>query len=219
MWVKKPSAPQPTLALYVTHYPSGTRMLGHPTSLRRPTNAVLISVVADTGCQSCLAGVNLLQKLGLTERVLNKTRLQMSAANGNKLDIIGAMALQLSTSASHGSTETRQIVYICRDTRDFFLSRGACVDLGMVSHNFPDVGHCLQTPAEVSACNAASESSMTAACECPRRQPPPHPPKELPLPAVDDNREKLEQWLLSYYNASTFNTCRLSIQWRARHSD
>ena len=56
-------------------------------------------------------------------------------------------------------------------------------------------------------CNVASESSMTATCDCPRRQPPPLPPKELPFPAVEDNREKLEQWLLSYYKASTFNTC------------
>ena len=45
-----------------------------------------------------------LQKLGLAERVLNKTRLQMSAANGNKLGIIGAMALHLSTSASRGTS-------------------------------------------------------------------------------------------------------------------
>ena len=29
-WVKKPPAPQPTLSLYVTHYPSDTRMLGLP---------------------------------------------------------------------------------------------------------------------------------------------------------------------------------------------
>ena len=56
-------------------------------------------------------------------------------------------------------------------------------------------------------CNVASESSMTVTCDCPRRQPPPLPPKELPFPAVEDNREKLEQWLLSYYKASTFNTC------------
>ena len=56
-------------------------------------------------------------------------------------------------------------------------------------------------------CNIASKSSMTATRDCPRRQPPPLPPKELPFPAVEDNREKLEQWLLSYYKASTFNTC------------
>ena len=69
--------------------------------------------------------------IGCFKRVLNKSRLQMSA-NGNKLDIIGAMALRVSTSASHGNPEICQIVYICRDTNDYFLSRGACVDLGMV---------------------------------------------------------------------------------------
>ena len=176
-WVKKASAPQPTMSLYATHYPSDTRALGLPTSLRRPTKAALISVVADTGCQSCLAGPNLLRKLGLRECALNKTSLNMSAANRNRLDIIGAIALRLSISASHGSTETRQIVYICGDTSDF-LSRGACVALGIVSPNFPGVDH--RSDTDVSACNAASEPSMTAVCECPRRQPPPPPPKELP---------------------------------------
>ena len=202
--VKKPSAPQPTLSLYTTHYPCDTRALGLRTPLRRPTKAALVSVVADTGCQSCLAGTNLLSKLGLTERYLSKTRLHMSAANGNNLDIIGAIALRLSDSASPSGTETRQVVYICRDTSDFFLSRGACVALGIVPRNFPGVGQSQQPLAEVSTCSAASESSMTAACECPRRQPPPPPPQGLPYPT---NRSKLEQWLLSHYKASTFNTC------------
>ena len=131
----------------------------------------------------------------------------MTSANGNNLDIIGAIALRLSDSASQGGIETRQIVYICRDTSDFFLSRGACVELGIVPPDFPDGCQKRQSSAEVSMCNVASESSMTATCDYPRRQPPPLPPKELPFPAVEDNREKLEQWLLSYYKASTFNTC------------
>ena len=186
-WVKKPSAPQLTLSLYTTHYLCDTRAL----VLRTPP----------------LAGTNLLSKLGLTERYLSKTRMQMSAANGNNLDIIGAIALRLSDSASPSGTETRQIVCICRDTSDFFLSRGACVALGIVPRNFPGVGQSQQPLAEVSTCNAASESSMTAACECPRRQPPPLPPQGLPYPAIEDNSSKLEQWLLSHYKANKFNTC------------
>ena len=206
-WVKKSSAPQPTLGIYATHYPCDTRALGLQTPLRRPTKAALVSVVADTGCQSCMAGTNLLFKLGLNMRHLSKTRLQMTAANGNNLDIIGAIALRLSDSTSQGGIETRQIVYICRDTSDFFLSRGACVELGIVPPDFPNGCQKRQSTAEVSACNVASESSMTATCDCPRRQPPPLPPKDLPFPAVEDNRENLEQWLLSHYKASTFNTC------------
>ena len=86
-WEKKYSAPQPTLGLCATHYPCETRALGLQPSLRRPTKAALVSVVADTGCQ-----------LGLNVRQLSKTRLQMRAANGNNLDIIGAIALRLSES-------------------------------------------------------------------------------------------------------------------------
>ena len=79
--------------------------------------------------------------------------------------------------------------------------------LGIVPRNFPGVGQSQQPLAELSTCSAASESSMTAACECPRRQTPPLPPQGLPYPAIEDNRSKVEQWLLSHYKASTFNTC------------
>ncbi len=121
-WVKKSSAPQPTLGLYETHYPCDTRALGLQMPLRRPTKAALVSVVADIGCQLCLAGTNLLSKLGLNLRHLSKTRLQMTAANRNNLDIIGAIALRLSDSASQGPwkraklstfAETRAAISFC----------------------------------------------------------------------------------------------------------
>ena len=38
------------------------------------------------------------------------------------------------------------------------------------------------------------------------RKPPPIPEK-LPYPATEENREKLEKWLLEYYKGSTFNVC------------
>ena len=183
-------------------------------SRARPPNATETPDQSCTGVgssryrlQSCLAGTNLLSKLGLNLRHLSKTRLQMTAANGNNLDITGAIALRFSDSVSQGGIETRQIVYIWRDTSDSFLSCGACVELGIVPPDFPNGFQKRQSIAEVSAYNVAWGSSMTATCDCPRRQPPPLPPKDLPFPAVEGNREKLEQWLLSYYKASTFNTC------------
>ena len=124
-WVKKSSAPQPTLGIYATHYPCDTRALGLQTPLRRPTKAALVSVVADTGCQSCLAGTNLLFKLGLNVRHLSKTRLQMTAANGNNLDIIGAIALRLSDSTSQGGIETN-CLHLSRHERFLSFSRSMC---------------------------------------------------------------------------------------------
>ena len=90
-----------------------------------------------------------------------------------------------------GDIETRQIVYICRDTSDLFLSRVACVELGIVPPDFLDGCQKRQSSADVSMCNVASESSMTATCACPRSQPPPLPPTELPFSAVEDNRERM----------------------------
>ena len=87
-WLMTTSPVQP-------HYPCDTRALGLQTPLRRPTKAALVSVVADTGCQSCLAGTNLLFKLGHNMRHVSKARLQITAANGNNLDIIGAIVLRL----------------------------------------------------------------------------------------------------------------------------
>ena len=42
-------------------------------------------------------------------------------------------------------------------------------------------------------------------CDCPPRQNPPPIPTALPFPYTEENREKLEQWLLDYYKGSTFN--------------
>ena len=36
---------------------------------------------------------------------------------------------------------------------------------------------------------------------------PHHPPTVLPFPAIEANRDKLQQYLLDYYKSSTFNTC------------
>ena len=33
------------------------------------------------------------------------------------------------------------------------------------------------------------------------------PPTSLPFPATDENRVRLEQWLLDHYKSSTFNVC------------
>ena len=53
-----------------------------------------------------------------------------------------------------------------------------------------------------------------APCGCPKRTQPPPPPTELPHPATEANRERLQEFLLDYYGSSTFNTCphqRLSL--------
>ena len=210
-WEKRPSDPQPTVRVFVRHYPSDTRALGVESALRRPTPSPTIYAVTDTGCQSCLAGTNLLHHLGLTKHHLTPVKLQMTAANDAPISICGALALRLSDTRGSGGMETRQLVYFTDSTEKFFLSRGACEALGVIEEDFPKTG--LRDPrvdpvTNMTSCDAAtSESCMTATCDCPRRQLPPPPPRAPPYPLTEENREKIEDWLLQYYSSSTFNVC------------
>ena len=44
-------------------------------------------------------------------------------------------------------------------------------------------------------------------CGCPPRTSTPSPPTSMPHPATEDNREKLEEFIMDYYKGSAFNVC------------
>ena len=44
-------------------------------------------------------------------------------------------------------------------------------------------------------------------CSCPQRAPPPEMPTLLPFPGTEENRHRLERYLLDHYAASAFNVC------------
>lgn len=177
--------------------------------------------MADTGCQSCLASIKVIRRLGLSERDLIPVTMQMHAVNNNGMKIMGAVILRFSGRSPSGATlESRQIVYVTSDSDKLFLSRETCTALGMITKNFPTVGetiHTCSTTEPDTACDAtetplsdsaeAPESASSSPCTCPRRETPPPKPTDLPFPATESNRTKLQQWLLDYYRSSTFNTC------------
>ena len=199
-WVQQPSQAQPFLALTATTHPDDYRALGLKPVVSKPHTAKL-TAMADTGCQSCLAGMKVIRLLGLGERDLLPVTLRMPAANNNGIKILGAVVLRFSGQSHSGQIlDTRQIVYVTSDTDKLFLSREACTTLGMITENFPSVG-------EMNKGDQAARIAQHAPCDCPPRQKPPPKPTELPFPATEDNRESLQQWLLEYYKSSTFNTC------------
>ena len=164
--------------------------------------------MADTGCQSCLAGLSLLSKLGLEQRHLFPVSMRMTAANNNGIDILGALVLRITgTSPSGHTVHTRQIVYFTRSSDRLFLSRQACVALGLIPDSFPTIGEaCLSSSTSMDSLPAASTSDGQT-CECPTRQPPPERPTSLLFPATEENLQKLEMWLLNHYKSSSFNVC------------
>ena len=52
--------------------------------------------MADTGCQSCLASITVIRRLGLTENDLIPVTTHMHAANNNGIKILGAIILRFS---------------------------------------------------------------------------------------------------------------------------
>lgn len=159
--------------------------------------------MADTGCQSCLIGYKWIQRLQLDKRDLLPAKMKMNAANGQSIKILGAVVLRISGRNKAGDTqETKQFTYVTNDSERFFLSKSACSDLGMVSCEFPTIGTANGTTSHISV-----DPATPPECSCPARSPQPPLPTKLPFPATDENRKKLEQYILKHYKSSTFNTC------------
>ena len=130
--------------------------------------------------------------------------MKMKAANNEGINIIGALPLRISGRSLSGSIlTTRQLVYFTNRTNRLFLSKQACLALGIISVNFPTIGEALET----SDTPTSPDSSMFRECQCPPREQPPPPPTSLPFAPTEENIDKLQNWLLNHYKSSTFNTC------------
>ena len=145
-WVRQTSKPQPLLTA-VTR-PDDYTALGFKLATSQP-KTIRRSAMADTGCQSCLASIKVIRRLGLCENDLIPVTMRMHAANNKGIKILGAVILRFSGRFKSGQIlETRQIVYVTSDSDKLFLSRETCTALGMISQNFPTVGEALQVSAE-----------------------------------------------------------------------
>ena len=159
--------------------------------------------MADTGCQSCLASMKVIERLGLRKHDLIPVTMQMHAANNDGIKILGAVIMRFIGKSKTGRTlESRQVVYVTSASDKLFLSRETCTTLGIITKDFPTIGEASHIGGD------GNESRATVpTCDCPRRERPPPKPTQLPFPATEANRERLQQWLLDYYKSSAFNTC------------
>ena len=219
-WTRQSSKPQPFINITASISPSDYSALGFPTTVT--PKSTTLSVMADTGCQSCLAGIKAINRLGVTSKDLIPVTMRMHAANNAGINILGAVILRLSGESPSGQRlETRQLVYVTDSSDRVFLSREACTDLGMLPRQFPTIGevpemkdssssvtHSTQQHQQESPGTPLSnDTGLTAPCNCPKRQLPPPKPDHIPFAPTEENREKLQEWLLNYYRSSTFNMC------------
>ena len=132
-WTQRKSQPQPHLEVTIATRREDFRQHGH--TLRQETQALTADAMADTGCQSCLAGPQLLTRLHLTETDLIPVNLIMHSASGDDLPILGAAILRITASVT--GQETRQMVYFSHIASKLYLSLATCIDLMLLPNNFP----------------------------------------------------------------------------------
>ena len=111
-WIRRASQPQPFVTLAITIHPDDYIALGFKSVIHQP-KSMHLRAMADTGCQSCLASMNIIRHLGLSEKDLIPVTTCMHAANNSGIPILGAAILRFSGKSKPGQhLETRQIVYV-----------------------------------------------------------------------------------------------------------
>ncbi len=132
MWLCQRSPPQPTLNVELATSREDYTAHGH--TLRKEVRGLMTTALADTGCQSCLAGPTLQAGLQLKDRDLIPASLAMTSASGHPLPIMGAALIRLRVVSSQRTT--RLMVYFSREATKLYLSLAACTDLGLIGDCF-----------------------------------------------------------------------------------
>ncbi|CAE1306768.1 unnamed protein product [Acanthosepion pharaonis] len=200
-WIKRNSKPQPFINLTVEALPGDHKTLGIEL-LARVLQPLVCRSWPTPVAKSCLAGLKVIHRLGLRESDLIPVTMHMHTATNSSIRILGAILLRLSSRDPRGQLiETRRMTYITLSSDKLFLSREACIDLGIITNDFPT----LHATYNYSAARIDGRDKSSCGCLVRRLSPP--APTTLPFAATDENREKLQQFLLDFYGASTFNTC------------
>jgi hypothetical protein len=87
-WFRRNSTPQPFVIITVRALPKDYSAFG--VDLSTPSAPTIIPAMADTGCQSCLASLRVIHRIGLSKSDLNLVTMRMHTANNDGIKILGA---------------------------------------------------------------------------------------------------------------------------------
>jgi hypothetical protein len=174
------------------------------TTLRNVHDGVIVNSCADTGAQTCASGLEILKVLNVSEKFLIPTSHRIIGVTQSCMDIAGVLLLKIEAEGRI----SRQVVYVSRNTKGFYLSEQAQIDLGVLPVDYP-IANCFPPRSSiVASSDEAHVLNPTAPCGCLARSSTPPRPDQLPFSPTPENRDALEKWLLDYYGASAFNTCQ-----------
>jgi hypothetical protein len=196
-WKRIESMQHPTLELTVSIDADDYHQVNRQPPCVRPSK---VTVVTDTGAQSCLWGMSDFLRCGFSPSHLMPVKHTLYAANKEKIDVSGAILLRLSGKDANQATHSAAaMVYVSPSTQRFYLSRESLIQLGIISTDFPKVG---------SVAEECAVDGTVAPCGCPIRAPPPPSPENLPFNCTKENIPVMRDWLIQQYTSSTFNQCK-----------
>ena len=208
-WLARKPEAHPAITTSISLCTDAYRDLGLPTPAVTKQESKQCSL-PDTGAMMTVAGPALIHSLGIKKKELIPLASGVSTADNAGLGMLGGVMINISGRAEDGSSRTsKQLCYIAENIHCLFLSKQACRDLGIIGDNFPKIGT-FPTQASQDSHQISNLSGTAAAarpCQCPDRSLPPAPPSNPPLPAVEENTDKLKDWILTQYASSAFNQC------------
>ena len=212
-WATQAALPSPTIPLEIKidRAAYSSLRLPVPRLSLKPTRVQHMHCCADTGAQLSTVPVSLLAHLGVQISDLLPIATNLNTVTGTPVDLVGGILLHFSgansTNGKHCST--RQLAYVSKSIPYPFLSREACMDLGLVPLEFPSLGSCTQEhKIAASTCSNSGVANLSdAPCSCPIRQLPPNDPPVLPCKPTVQNLNILREYIVNRYAASAFNMC------------
>ena len=101
---------------------------------------------------------------------LHDNKMKMNAANNQSIKILGAVILHISGRSREGEPRTtKQFTYVTNDSDKFYLSKGACIYLGMISDAFPSIGETAALDNKPSANQGSTTTSSKEPSSCPKQ--------------------------------------------------
>ena len=171
----------------------------HPTlqvtvARQNSTSSRSVTAVADTGAMVCVAGPALLNTLGVSHSHLRPVGDLRDVAD-KRLRCMGSVVCSISTNGA----STTQPIYFVQTAKTLYLSFDACKGLGLLPPCFPHQPNptvAASTPVAGHQEQASTTVDSSAHCK----------PSVMPFAPLEENIERLEEWLLRHFSSSTFNT-------------
>ena len=172
--------------------------------------ATEMKIFPDSGASICLAGYRHLSQMGLATSELIPCKKVITAVGGFTFTCHGWLPIEFTVAG----ISTRQPLYFCDTVNKIYFSRRGCIDVGILSPNFPLPSHMpssgvssISPEDQQQSCDAASaaRSSQPVTDTEPSSRPLPQRPAKIPYPPSPDNIPKLEKYLLDSFRESAFN--------------